>query len=146
MENEKRIKEIAAAAKEHEYKSEFSDIVKSPLSKGVNSAYGIGFMEGAAWADENHKENMNNILEEKLIDGGLVTSGDCPETLQKMARMFSESVTNGRHYMDLEIGFIRGYQTAVKNACEWLMDQEEMVGVSFKEDFIIRFRKEMLEE
>lgn len=87
MENEKRIKEIAAAAKEHEYKSEFSDIVKSPLSKGVNSAYGIGFMEGALWADENLKENTNNILEEKLADGGLETSGDCPDTLQKKARM-----------------------------------------------------------
>lgn len=33
----------------------------------------------------------------------------------------------------------------VEKACEWLMEQEEMIGVSFHEDFIERFKKAMEE-
>ena len=40
---------IVAAAKEHGQHTEFKKIVGSPISRGVNSAYGIGFLEGAVW-------------------------------------------------------------------------------------------------
>ncbi len=46
MTNEK----IVNAAKEREKSSEFGELVKSELSRGVNSAYGIGFLDGAEWA------------------------------------------------------------------------------------------------
>lgn len=31
----------------------------------------------------------------------------------------------------------------IKKACEWLKHQEEMIGVSFEEDFIERFKNAM---
>ena len=33
----------------------------------------------------------------------------------------------------------------IKRACEWLKHQEEMIGVSFEEDFIERFKNAMEE-
>lgn len=45
--------EITNSAKEHEKQTFFCDLVKSASSKGVNSAYGLGFIEGAVWADNN---------------------------------------------------------------------------------------------
>jgi hypothetical protein len=51
-----RKKEIINAAKEHEKQSEFSDLAKSPLSRGVFSSYGVGFIDGAEWADANCPE------------------------------------------------------------------------------------------
>ena len=37
-------------------------------------------------------------------------------------------------------------KTIIKKACEWLKHQEEMIGVSFEEDFIERFKKAMEDE
>lgn len=33
----------------------------------------------------------------------------------------------------------------IEKACEWLMHQEEMIGISFEGDFIERFKKAMEE-
>ena len=45
---------------------------------------------------------------------------------------------------DYENGFINGAkwadETMIKNACEWLIEQKEMIGISFQEDFIERFK------
>jgi len=41
--------EIVNAAKEHERSIIFGKLVNSKVSRGVNSAYGIGFLEGAEW-------------------------------------------------------------------------------------------------
>jgi hypothetical protein len=41
--------EIVNAAKEHERGFCFGRLVNSKVSRGVNSAYGIGFLEGAEW-------------------------------------------------------------------------------------------------
>lgn len=58
--------------------------------------------------------------EEKTSFDSIVVSGGYPESLQKKAVKFSEEVSNGYHYKDLEVGFIRGYQSALVTACEWL--------------------------
>lgn len=50
----KREQEIINAAKQHESQACFSELVKSHLSRGVNSAYGIGFIDGCVWADANY--------------------------------------------------------------------------------------------
>lgn len=50
-----RKEEIIQAARQKEKEVGFTQIVKD--SKGVNSAYGIGFLEGAEWADE-HPNNL----------------------------------------------------------------------------------------
>ena len=44
--------QIVEAAKFAEKKTEFGKLVHSQVSRGVNSAYGIGFLEGAEWAKE----------------------------------------------------------------------------------------------
>ena len=34
----------------------------------------------------------------------------------------------------------------VERVCEWLRDQKEMIGISFTEDFIERFKQDMLND
>lgn len=36
-------------------------------------------------------------------------------------------------------------ETMIEKACEWLIQQEEMIGISFENDFIERFKKAMEE-
>ena len=36
-------------------------------------------------------------------------------------------------------------KTMIEKACEWLLHQEEMIGISFDSDFIERFKKAMEE-
>ena len=48
-----RGRQICEAAKKKGAETGFCELVKSPLSRGVNSASGIGFIEGAVWADKN---------------------------------------------------------------------------------------------
>jgi hypothetical protein len=36
-------------------------------------------------------------------------------------------------------------QQMIEKACEWLIQQEEMIGISFENDFIERFKKAMEE-
>lgn len=47
----------------------------------------------------------------------------------------------------LESAFIKGAkwadQTMLEKSCKWLIQQEEMIGISFEEDFIERFKKAM---
>ena len=54
-----RNEQIIQAAKQEEKKVGFAPIVKE--AKGVNSAYGIGFLEGAKWADE-HLIGFENLF------------------------------------------------------------------------------------
>lgn len=44
--------QIVEAAKNVGENTGFGKLVHSPISRGVNSAYGIGFLEGAEWARE----------------------------------------------------------------------------------------------
>ena len=52
-------KEIIERAKAAEKRTNFGELVHSPLSKGVNSAYGIGFIEGM-------EEYRNSLPEEPV--------------------------------------------------------------------------------
>ena len=40
----------------------------------------------------------------------------------------------------LEVKEINSTDAFIEKACEWLKEQDEMVGVSFEEDFIERFK------
>jgi hypothetical protein len=89
--------EIVEAAKEHEKKTCFGEIVKSPISKGVNSAYGIGFLEGAEFVnnsneaskDKHYKELIKMLIDElntsKLYHLG-ITSLDTDEEIAEKRR------------------------------------------------------------
>ena len=54
-------KEIIERAKEAEKRTGFGELVHSPISKGVNSAFGIGFIEGMV-------EYRKSLLEEPVTD------------------------------------------------------------------------------
>ena len=54
------------------------------------------------------------------------------------------------HQISYAIGYRIGKKQCKKKelidkACKWLLDQKEMIGVSFHEDFIERFRQAMKE-
>lgn len=57
--------QIVEAAKAAEKKTEFGELVHSKISRGVNSAYGIGFLDGAEWTRgqmmKEAKETKENI-------------------------------------------------------------------------------------
>lgn len=59
-----REEQIIEAAKAKEEETGFCELVKSPVSRGVDSACGIGFIEGAVWADEHPKENIKKLKED----------------------------------------------------------------------------------
>ena len=42
-----------------------------------------------------------------------------------------------------ELGYECGKEDLINKACEWLLHQEEMIGISFENDFIERFKKAM---
>ena len=42
-----------------------------------------------------------------------------------------------------EEGAEYGYNFAVEKACDWLYAQDELIGISFEEDFFERFREAM---
>ena len=48
--------QIVEAAKTAEKKTDFGELVHSQVSRGVNSAYGIGFLEGAEWARKQYEK------------------------------------------------------------------------------------------
>lgn len=54
--------QIVEAAKSAEKKTEFGELVHSKVSRGVNSAYGIGFLEGAEWAREQMMKDFPKWL------------------------------------------------------------------------------------
>ena len=61
--------QIVEAAKEHEKQTGFGELVHSPKSRGVNSAYGIGFLEGAEWVVKFIDQavnlgNNNNLIQQ----------------------------------------------------------------------------------
>lgn len=63
-------KQIVEAAKSAEKKTEFGELVHSKVSRGVNSAYGIGFLEGAEWA---RKQMMEDAVEGEVCKDHIVT-------------------------------------------------------------------------
>lgn len=58
--------EIVKAAAENGKKTDFCDLVHSPLSRGVNSPYGIGFIDGAVWADKTMIEKVTKWIIENF--------------------------------------------------------------------------------
>lgn len=54
--------QIVEAAKSAEMKTEFGELVHSEISRGVNSAYGIGFLDGAEWARGQMMKKGNDTI------------------------------------------------------------------------------------
>lgn len=76
-------KEIVERAKEAEKRTGFGELVHSPISKGVNSAFGIGFIEGMV-------EYRNSLQEEPVSR----TPADVESAMQEVkekSRAFTEA-------------------------------------------------------
>lgn len=92
----------------------------------------VGFIEGAKWADENPDKNLVYTKQELLDMGfGFDLNGNIstPQEIEERSKKYINYRKN----------------KWIEKACEWLRQQEEMIGVSFEEDFIERFKKEMEE-
>ena len=61
-----RLEEIVQEAKHHEREEGFTQLVKD--TKGLYSAYGIGFLEGAEWADKSMIDKACEWLESVNLD------------------------------------------------------------------------------
>lgn len=61
-----RIEEIVKEAKHREKEEGFTQLVKD--TKGICSAYGIGFLEGAEWADKTMIDKVCEWLEDNIYD------------------------------------------------------------------------------
>lgn len=61
-------------------------------------------------------------------------------------RCYVDLMWHKHPYENMEnVEYIRK-EAFVEKACEWLKEQDEMVGVSFQEDFLERFQNHMKEE
>lgn len=56
--------QIVEAAKKAEQKTGFGELVHSQISRGVNSAFGIGFLEGAEWAREQRNDKIKAFIKD----------------------------------------------------------------------------------
>ena len=87
--------QIVKKAKEQEKKRGFGRIVGSSVSRGVNSAYGIGFLDGAAYVVDFIKQvvnqgNSNNLIKSQNIMHKLLTFGEAIEALKQGKKVARE--------------------------------------------------------
>lgn len=103
--------EIVKRAKDAEERTGFGKLVHSQISKGVNSAYGIGYIEGM--------EDYRNSLQEDSVS----------EELDEEIRKYLIDFKGYPHVMDEEeknmIKMARHFanwqkQQMIDKACEWL--------------------------
>ena len=95
-------KEITERAKEAEKRTSFGELVHSPLSRGVNSAYGIGFIEGMV--------EYRNSLQEKHV------SEDLEEVSDKYGKNIESNYSNDM--------FDRGdIMKAFEDGAQWQREQ-----------------------
>lgn len=102
--------EIVNAAKEHERRSGFGELAKSELSRGVNSAYGIGFLDGAEWAlsqpqiIEIFGKRVKIVKDTKDIDGcEICTFSSKCHHIDVGSLCEDSSFNTNRHFVGCEI-------------------------------------------
>ena len=90
------------------------------------------FKAGANWRLEQFEKNRlaacDNMTKEEADREQEFTTEFIEKNLY--APTYSDAIEYGR-------------KTAFEDAVEWLKEQEEMVGISFQQDFIERFKKAM---
>lgn len=89
------------------------------------------FLAGAKWADKNH--NPQNIAEYLYKEKGYPISlnGDIPTFEETMKTVQAYNAYKEKQW--------------IEKACNWLIEQKEMIDISFQEDFIERFKIAMEE-
>lgn len=91
----------------------------------------VAFEEGAEWADKN--PNPQNIDEYLYKEKGYPISlnGEIPTFEETMKAVQAYNAYKEKQW--------------IEKACNWLREQKEMIGISFQEDFIERFKIAMEE-
>lgn len=89
------------------------------------------FIAGAKWADKN--PNPQNIDEYLYKEKGYPISlnGEIPTFEETMKAVQAYNAYKEKQW--------------IEKACNWLREQKEMIGISFQEDFIERFKIAMEE-
>ena len=106
-----------------------------PISPSMNgrtyeqALMASGFGEGAKWADKN--PNPQNIDEYLYKEKGY------PISLNGEIPTFEETMKAVQDY------YAYKEKQWIERAFNWLREQKEMIGISFQEDFIERFKLEM---
>ena len=103
-----------------------------PISPSMNgrtyeqALMASGFEEGAKWADKN--TNPQNIAEYLYKEKGYPISlnGEIPTFEETMKAVQAYNAYKEKQW--------------IEKACNWLREQKEMIGISFQEDFIERFK------
>lgn len=118
-----REEEIIARAGEAEKETTFSDIVFK--AKGVNSAYGIGYIEGAQWADEHPKAEEPKNKDFKDFVKSYMSAND----------------DNILHYYDRYAGLVDGAQwqkeQMMKGAVEAYVNFYEEIPGNYYTEFVV---------
>lgn len=84
------------------------------------------------------------MTQEQIIDAGInYTMSTRPVCMGGDA--FGDMIRQYNRNPLFEVGATWAKENLIKEACEWLIQQEEMIGISFENDFIERFKKAMEE-
>ena len=67
------------------------------------------------------------------------------QEMSKIAGTHPDWIRNDCMRMGFREGAKWADKTMIEKACKWLLHQEEMIGISFENDFIERFKKAMEE-
>lgn len=89
----------------------------------------LAIIDGAMWADENP--------DEKMIAKYLYEKKGYPIDLNGNLPSFDETMKDAEKYLKYK------QDKFIEKTCAWLKEQDEMVGLSFTEDFIERFKNYM---
>lgn len=103
---------------------EESKIYSKYVSNQTDFEY--GFINGAKWADEN--------LNSQYVAEYLYKEKGYPISLNGEIPTFEETMKDVQTYNEYKS------KQWLEKACSWLREQKEMIGISFQEDFIERFK------
>ena len=128
-------KEIVERAKKAEKETVFGELVHSPISKGVNSAYGIGFIEGMVeYRNSLQKEPASEDLEEAVnaYIGYAPEIDECSSVYGKRKAFRAGANWQREQLMRNAIEVVISDDTTICNAVELMKLQEKYQGQKVK--------------
>ena len=99
------------------------------------NVYGVHVADAIAWLKKQGESDNNP--NSKTIAEYLYKEKDYPISLNEEIPTFEVTMKDVRDYNAYK------EKKLIEIACKWLREQKEMIGISFQEDFIERFKVEM---
>lgn len=133
-------KEIVERAKEAEKRTGFGELVHSPISKGVNSAFGMGFIEGMVEYRNSLQEELGSEGFEEAIEQSFIyheNRGDdfrCDEQIETSYRNGFEAGANWQKEQmmkesidgEIQFGTVKVQKEDIKEAVKSLREGEKV--------------------